>query len=171
MSITNTRLWAIEHAPLRRVASDSPRRASRYDPLAGAASVACTSQPRSRNPTECPIIRSAALFMVADRSAPSRDASCSQQAAALAKAFPLDRAPRPAAMRASRSEHPRKVELYQPSSINRMPPCLFCSHRGSDHNWRVPPCSARPYFFGVSPSEPFPRLSTELEDALPSYRV
>jgi hypothetical protein len=109
------------------------------------ASPASSREPRSRNPTLCPTIRSAALFMVAARSAPSRVASISQQAAALAKAFPLDRALRPAAMRASRSERPREVELYQPSSIIRMPPCLFCSHRGSDHNWRVPPCSARPY--------------------------
>jgi len=70
-SITNTRLWAIgtrrnEHAKARPFpASDSPRRASRYDPLAGAASVACSTRPRSHNPTPCPIIRSAALFMVA----------------------------------------------------------------------------------------------------------
>jgi len=70
-SITNTRLWAIgtrrnEHAKARPFpASDSPRRASRYDPLAGAASVACSTRPRSHNPTLCPTIRSAALFMVA----------------------------------------------------------------------------------------------------------
>jgi hypothetical protein len=153
-SITATRLWAIgtrknEHAKARPFsASDSPRRASRYDLLAGGASVACIrtrSQPRSRNPTPCPTIRSAALFMVADRSAPSRDASISQQAAVLAKAFPLDRALRPAAMRASRSERPRKVDLSAFIILVRMPSCLFCSHRGSDHNWRVPPCSARPY--------------------------
>jgi hypothetical protein len=75
------------------------------------ASPASSREPRSRNPTPCPTIRSAALFMVAARSAPSRDASISQQAAALAKAFPLDRALRSAAVRASRSEHPRKVEL------------------------------------------------------------
>jgi hypothetical protein len=80
------------------------------------ASPASSREPRSRNPTECPTIRSAALFMVAARSAPSRVASIRQQAAALAKAFPLDRALRPAAVRASRSERPRKVELYQPSS-------------------------------------------------------
>jgi hypothetical protein len=43
----------------------SPRRASRYDPLAGAASAACSTRPRSHNPTLCPTIRSAALFMVA----------------------------------------------------------------------------------------------------------
>ena len=80
-SITATRLWAIgtrknEHEHARPFpASDSPRRASRYDLLAGAASVACVStrsQPRSHNPTLCPTIRSAALFMVADRNAPSR---------------------------------------------------------------------------------------------------
>ena len=88
------------------------------------ASPASSREPRSRNPTPCPIIRSAALFMVAARSAPSRVASISQQVAALAKAFPLDRALRPAAMRASRSEHPRKVELI---SLHQSFVCLHVS--------------------------------------------
>jgi hypothetical protein len=88
------------------------------------ASPASSRQPRSRNPTACPTIRSAALFMVAARSAPSRVASISQQAAALAKAFPLDRALRPAAVRASRSERPRKVELI---SLHQSFVCLHVS--------------------------------------------
>jgi hypothetical protein len=88
------------------------------------ASPASARDPRSRNPTLCLTIRSAALFMVAARSAPSRVASISQQAAALAKAFPLDRAPRPAAVRASRSERPRKVELI---SLHHSFVCLHVS--------------------------------------------
>jgi hypothetical protein len=136
-SITNTRLWAIEtrrneHAKARPFpASDSPRRASRYAPLAGAASVACirpAALPKSNCVPNHSLRRS---LHGSGRSAPSRG--------------------RPLTARCGRCDEsvaertPAQGRTYQPSSVIRMPPCLFCSHRGSDHNWTVPPCSFRPY--------------------------
>jgi hypothetical protein len=44
--------------------------------------------------------------------------------------------------RASRSELARG-RTYQPSSIERMPICSFCLHRGSEHDWTSPACSVR----------------------------
>jgi hypothetical protein len=118
-----------EHAPASRVASDSPPRASRYAPL-------CSRRERRlRNPAAHPVPDHSLRRSLhgSGRSAPSRDKPLTARLVGR-----RDRERRGANARA-RSNF---ISLHL--SI-RMPPCMFCPHRGSDHDWTSPACSARPY--------------------------